>query len=322
MGEIYADKYYHKYFDDIFSVNNEILDFCDKEEDSFHGNFAIPAMTDLEKGENENLNSELFNKSVQDPEKEVNQIAIPLQQEISKEKEINQNMNLEKPNESTILQENVNLNEKMEEKHNIEISFLKKTKSSSENDNSNTHTKTNDNKFKDAIIRIACNHKVLKSILDLINNKIKELYNNNIGQGFLLKQLLPLEKMESNIKYNKELLNKTIKDIFSGNIYGKITKLPKDYNKKLIQNLLNEKDVIIKDYFNNLFNLTFIQCLEHYRGTKLYDELNGMRLFEEEESNKLDEDLYQHLKYYFDNYEIIINNKKSRKSRKDKLYFY
>ena len=124
--------------------------------------------------------------------------------------------------------------------------------------------------------------------------------------------------MNSTIKYNKELLNRTIKDIFSDNIYGKITSLPNDYNKKFIQNLLNEKDVIIKDYFNNLCNLTFIQCLEHYRGTKFYDELNGMRLFEEEESNKLDQDLYHHLKYYFDNYEIIINNKKSRKSRKVK----
>ena len=96
------------------------------------------------------------------------------------------------------------------------------------------------------------------------------------------------------------------------------TSFPKDYNKKLIENLLNEKDVIIKDYVNNLFNLTFIQCLEHYRGTKFYDELNGMRLFEEEESNKLDEEFYNHLKYYLDNYEIIINNKKSRKSRKYK----
>ena len=318
MGEIYADKYYNKYIEDIFSVNNEILYIYDKEEESFPGNLPIPAITDLEKGENENINSALFNKPMQGSEKEVDQIEISLQQEISQGKEINQNLNLEKPNESTILQEKLNINEKTEEKHNIEASFLKKTKSSSENDNTNIYTKTNDNKFKDANIRIACNHKVLKAILHLINSKIKELYNNNIGKGLLKKQLLPLQKINSSIKYNKELLNRTIKDIFSDNIYGKITSYPKDYNKKLIENLLNEKDVIIKDYVNKLFNLTFIQCLEHYRGTKFYEALNGMRLFEEEESNKLDEEFYHHLKYYFDNYEIIINNKKSRKSRKDK----
>ena len=221
---------------------------------------------------------------------------------------------MKKPNELTILPEKENLNEKIDKKQKTKTFLSNKTKSLNENNNTNIYTIKSDNKFKDACIRITCNNKVLKNTLDLINNKIKEIYNNIIGKGILLKQLKPLQKLESNIKYNKELLNKTLKDIFSDNIYGKITSFPKDYNKKLIKNLLNEKDIAKKEYFNKLFDMKFIQCLEHYRGTHFYNELNGMRLFKDE-SNQIDEDFYEHLNYYFNNYEEIINNKKSRKSR-------
>lgn len=294
MGELYEDKYYPKCIDEIITENNEILDFYDKY-DSLHGILDIPTIFDLEKLENGNNNCIISNKSILLSEKGDNLIVKPLQSKTTKEKEKNPNLNLE---------------------NQITKSFLS---NKSKSTNPNTNTKSSDNKFKDANLRETCNKKILKNTLHLINNKIKELYNNNIGKGILIKQLLPLKKLESNIKYNKELLSRTIKDIFSDNIYGKITSYPKDYNKKLIENLLNEKDLVIKDIFNNLFGLKFIQCLEHYRGTKFYNELNGMKLFEEEEENyKNDEELYKNLKHYLNNYETIINNKKSRKSRNSK----
>ena len=315
MGDYYEDKYYHNYFDEIIEDNNE-QDFY-KNYDNFPGLIEIPTIFDFQNNmeiwQKENISFSISNKLVQASEKEHKEITIPLQSKISNEKDNDSNINLKKPNESTFL-EKENLNEKIKQKQNVKTFLSNKTKSLSENNNTNIYTNKNDNTFKDAFIRMACNNKVLKNTLELINNKIKELYNNIIGKGILLKQLKPLQKLESNIKYNKELLNKTLKDIFSDNIYGKITSFPKDYNKKLIKNLLNEKDIAKKEYFNKLFDMKFIQCLEHYRGTHFYNELNGMRLFKDE-SNQIDEDFYEHLNYYFNNYEEIINNKKSRKSR-------
>ena len=175
------------------------------------------------------------------------------------------------------------------------------------------------NKYKDINIIRKCKHLLLEKVLIFINSKIKKFYNNNIRKGIFIKQFKPLnqkQKSESNIKFNQDFLNKTIKDIFSNDICGKYTNFPKDHNQKLMKDLLNENDLNIKDYFTNLFNLTFFQCLEHYRGTKFYNELNGIQLFEEEINNYTDIEYIEILKYYFKNYENIVNNKKSRKSKK------
>lgn len=307
MSKDYEDKYYQDYCDDYEFLKDY------GEIDPLLCIFDIPT---------DNLSFEISNKSNMISEKESNQIILPQEPHKSQEKVNNPNLIVKKSTNSTNFQEKENLNEKMDKKEEKEEQQKTKTflskKAISFNDNTNISTNSNDNKFKDANIRIKCNKYLLKAILDFINIKIKELYNNNIGKGILIKQLQTLQKSESNIKFNQELLYKTIKDIFSDNIYGKITAFPKDYNKKLIENLLNEKDCIIQDYFKTLFSLTFIQCLEHYRGTKFYNELNGMRLLEEDESiKKDDEELYEYYKYYFNNYESIINNKRSRKSRKN-----
>ena len=77
------------------------------------------------------------------------------------------------------------------------------------------------NKYSDDNVRKKVKHLVLKSIMKFLNRKIKELFNNNIGHNVLKKELLTLNKIpkfESSIEYNKLLLNKTIKEIFSENI--------------------------------------------------------------------------------------------------------
>ena len=160
-------------------------------------------------------------------------------------------------------------------------------------------------------------HILFNAIFNFINNKIKEFYNNNNGKETFRKQLKRIKAKqiyELNLNFNRELLHKTIKDIFSNDNKGRI----KDYNKKIIENLLNEKDITIKNYFSNLFNLTFIQCLEHYRGSKFYNELNGMKLLKEEINTFMNENKEYALvvEYYFENYESILNFKKSRRSKK------
>ena len=282
--------------------NEFIKEFEEKESFFQIGDFSTDP-DDFDKKDNQNkinenmdINNPIYVETVLFPEKK---------------EEKTENMNLTLSLEKEILQENIkDLNENEEEE--ISKTFLSnKTKNSGEN--------SFNNKFKDDNIRRKCKHLVLDSIFDFINNKIIELYNNNIGKGIFKKQLQNLnkkQKSESNIKFNQEFLNRTIKDIFSDDISKRIYNYPKDFNKKLIENLLNENDFNKKDYFNNLFNLTFIQCLEHYIGINFHYELKGMRTFEDEINNFTDDENYaRYLEYYLRNYQCIINNKKSRKKK-------
>lgn len=185
----------------------------------------------------------------------------------------------------------------------------------------NTKTKKH-TKYDDDNLRRKCKHIVLDSIFNFINYSIRKIYNNKIGQGILRKQLKTLnqkQKSESNIQFNKEFLGKTIGEIFSDKISGRITLFPPEHNKKLINELLDEKDINKKMYFRKLFNLTFLQCLKHFRKSVFIPELCGMKLIDDKIKNYLDEpDYADNLIHYFNDYENIINNKRGRKPRKKK----
>lgn len=181
----------------------------------------------------------------------------------------------------------------------------------------------NENLLSDDNTRRRIKHLVLDSTMNFTNGKISESYNNKIGKGICLKQLISLnqkQKSSPNIDFNKEFLYKTIGEIMSDKISSKFTNFLPDHNKKLIQKLLNVDYVNKRTYFTKLFNLTFLQCLEHYRGTKTYPELIGMKVFEDDiKDGKIEENYVDNLKYYLNNYERIIQNKKSRKSKKMKM---
>ena len=172
----------------------------------------------------------------------------------------------------------------------------------------------------DENMRKDCKHILLEILFNFINNKISEIYDHNIGQGICIKQFQSLnqkQKSELKIDFNKDFLKKKLCQILSENISSKITNFSKHHNKFLIQELLNEEDVEKKKYFNNLFNLTFLQCLEHFRETEKHEELNGMPLLKNVINNYIEDDDYiQSLQYYFSEYEKIINNKRSRKRNK------
>ena len=185
-------------------------------------------------------------------------------------------------------------------------------------------TKTKTTKCSDDNIRRKCKHIVIDNLLEFINRQICIFYNNNIGKGICIKQLQNLsqkQKSESNIEFNKQMLNKSIGEIFS-EISGRYTNFSPKHNYNLIQSLLNDADVNIRNYFNKLFRLTFLQCFKHFRETEYHAELNGMRLLSEElkSYSMEDEDYLGTLKHYFLHYEEIINNKKSRKSKKSKTH--
>lgn len=305
---MYFYKEEHDDYDPFYNhIENEFAkEFEEKEKFLQIGDFSTDP-DDFEKKNSENKENENIDMDCSIP---IEPLILP-----EKKEEKNESIFLTIPVEQIKKLTNEGKDSFEKKKEDISKSFLSnKTKSINEN--------SFNNKYKDDNIRRKCKHLVLNSISDFINNKIIELYNNKIGKGIFKKQLQALnkkQKSESNIKFNQEFLNRTIKDIFSDDISGRISNYPKDFNKQLIECLLNEDDFCKKDYFNDLFNLTFIQCLEHYIGANFYYELKGMRMFKDEINNYIDDDenYVRNLEYYLRNYECIINNKKARKKKYD-----
>lgn len=188
--------------------------------------------------------------------------------------------------------------------------------------------KSEHNKFSDDNIRRKCKHLVLKYSLEFINSSIKNKYNGNIGNGILKKELQALnqkQKTDTTINFNKNFLAKTLGEIFSENISGRITNLPADHNKLLIINLMNEEDEEKKNYFTKLFKIPFYRCLKHFNEQEIIPELIGLKCFSEIKDDiikkypKDGKDYYTNLKYYFDHFEEITMKKKPRKSRKQNI---
>ena len=176
------------------------------------------------------------------------------------------------------------------------------------------------NKFSDDNLRRKVKHLVIDSTFKFINEKIKKIYNGNIGHGIFVKKLFIINQKqisEASIQFNKDFLNKTLGEIFSEDITSRITNYHQKHNNLLIEALTNEKDEDKKNYFKKLFSITFVDCLKHFRGTEKIEELEGMKGFNDIKSKyKDDVDYLRCLENYFMNYEEKLNNKKTRKSKK------
>lgn len=177
------------------------------------------------------------------------------------------------------------------------------------------------NKFTDDNLKRKVKKLLFKYLFDFINDKIKLVYNNNIGKGIFRKELLNLNKeakSSNKVKYYKDLLGKSLKEIFREKISPKYSNYPLDHNKYLIEKLTkgeNENN----EYFKRLFNLTISDCLAYFNGSKDFEELKGMKTFEMiKDELQESEDYIKELKYYVFNFINIINNKRERTSKKSK----
>ena len=172
------------------------------------------------------------------------------------------------------------------------------------------------NKFSDDNMRRKCKHIILQEVMNFINKKISEIYRNNIGQGIFVKKLLIINQKQiinSSILFNKYFLDKTLGEIFSENISSRFTNYPLDHNKKIITLLIKDEDEEKKNYFINLFNLKFIDCIKHFRESCFIPELEGLINFKDLNlKSKMDEDYYKALNCYINNFENILFNKKER----------
>ena len=156
----------------------------------------------------------------------------------------------------------------------------------------------------------------LRTVIIFINEMIKIIYNNDIRKSILIKQFLEINKKElshSSVDFDKKFLYKELKEILSENISEKYSNFPPDKNKRLVEELITSE--IGGPYFQKLFELTFLDCLEHIRGTKKFSELIGLMDIDamlNYEEFKIDKDQIQTYEDYIYEYENIIKRKKSR----------
>ena len=178
------------------------------------------------------------------------------------------------------------------------------------------------NKYSPDNILRKCKHIILNQLMEFINNKIKDIYNGQIGNSIFKKELLTLnkeQKFNSNVIYNQNFLKKNLGDIFSENISTKYSNFFPDHNKKLIMMLRNEEDQNKKNYFEKLFNITFLQCINHFIGIKKVDELNGLKCFSELKYELNEEKEYiDCIEYLLKNYELITMKKRPRNKKKNR----
>ena len=150
------------------------------------------------------------------------------------------------------------------------------------NNQNNQHIHT---KFSQDNLIMKCKSILINKLLLFINKKLIEIYNNEICSGICFKKLMMINR-NIIIDFNKNLLTKTLLEIFSEPICPRITNALPDHNKHLIKHLLNEKDDDKRYYFENLFNLYFLECIEHFTNKRTIDELQGLKTFNEIKNDK------------------------------------
>jgi len=196
-------------------------------------------------------------------------------------------------------------------KFDIKKEYLnKKRKNNFECNNNNHYIPDNDLKKTRSMI--------LDCLIEYINNKIKQFKKNKISVGICKLQFLPINKKKlyhSKIEIDKQFLNKQIKELLSWDISKKYTNYLRDQNSQLVQTLISSEN---GEYFRDLFELTFLDCLKYINGTKNSTLLDGFPELEEIVVSKGIKDKQDIEKYtnYIKNYEIGLSSKISRYSKK------
>ena len=176
------------------------------------------------------------------------------------------------------------------------------------------------NKYSDDNIRRKCKFLVINNLQNFINNQI-------ICKVPSSPKLLTLNQSQifnATIEFNKNFLNKKLEDIFSEKISSRYSTIDPYHNKVVINDLINAGNEDNKNYFRNLFNLSFLQCLKHFRKSEVIVELKGLKLFQDiiediKKKNNGDDDYVNVLFKYIMHFESFINKKKPRlKSDKEK----
>ena len=198
-----------------------------------------------------------------------------------------------------------------------EKKFLQKKRGRKSKSEKIIEEKGEHNKYSNDNMQRKIKHLIIKNTQDLINYNIAE-------KDFSSPKLLTLNQEQifnSKVEFNKKFLQKTLKDIFSENISNRYHK-PSDYNKTLIDNLINSGKEENKIFFKKLFDVKFIECLEHFRKSKEIEVLKGLTLFDDlinykKDKNFEDKAYVKGIRQLLMNYETIIGQKKERNRKKN-----
>jgi hypothetical protein len=168
--------------------------------------------------------------------------------------------------------------------------------------------------------------KLFEIILFFINLSIipveKENQKKNSKKKEFYKPLLVKIDQEIiktiNVEDNLELLESKLKDIFSNKTSKKYKHLGLDRNKKIIDEIYEQK---IQKNTISILNKTFDQCLDHINGINYDEELAGLELrylniFKDLRSRGNSEDYISKFKYMVKNFKSFYKNKKARKKKK------
>lgn len=308
------------------NCRNQIYDMCgDKkesdDEDMYEKkNTEAESEKNTENKENTEKNNELIktnneviiktceDKKVSNHQEPFNDSNFAINQEQERLIEDFSDININSDNVLNLIDNNlINENEKSENTSNI----LKKKRGR----NGPGCSGGDHNKYSDDNIRRKVKHLVLKNNMDFINGQISKMYSK-INQGIFTKKLLTINQRQisnATIDFNKKFLHKKLKDIFSDDISTRYTNFLPEHNKILINSLMNDQDEEKREYFNGLFNLSFMNCLEHFRGSADFHYLEGMATFDEVKGEfEKDKQYLQFLEDKLSKYEQIIGQKNGR----------
>ena len=237
---------------------------------------------------------------------------------LNKDEELTKNFNTEvKKEESNIFEENgknvKNYLDENKENLTIEIPKLEKNflnkKRMFEVDRKktgrkpkNTNSKSDHTKYSHDNISRKIKVKFFQKFMKYINGKIKSKYNG------IIQKLLPLKGeicQNNTIKFNTQLLNTKLKDIFSTTeINRKFRLYGENYNKNVIDTIYNNN---IKELIE-IFELTFLEMINIFKDkneTK-YNDFEKLNTVVEEiklkENDNYYAELFQSVAMNFENY--------------------
>ena len=158
---------------------------------------------------------------------------------------------------------------------------------------------------------------------DTLRKKIKrkvleysmEFINENItNKNYRIKKIEPKQVENVKVDFEQIFMYKTLGDIFSAKVSSKYTSIidPENYNKNRIQKLRSSNEKL-----RNIFDITFIVCLEHFFGLDIKEELIGMKTCEDEDISYKTEKEKKDLINYAKVYEVKVLQSKPRNRHKN-----
>jgi len=150
--------------------------------------------------------------------------------------------------------------------------------------------------------------KVLKYSMKFINENIT-------NKKYRIKKIEPKQVENVKVDFEQIFMYKTLGDIFSAKVSSKYTSIidPENYNKNRIQKLRSSNEKL-----RNIFDITFIGCLEHFICKSNKEELNGMKTCEDEDISYKNEEEKKDIINYGKVYKKIVSQSIPRRGGKRK----